>query len=261
MKKTIYLFLILVFIILSCTTLKDNKDFKELNKIVLDNDVPVLLLLPENISSPASCVIIIHGFTGKKEEWLEYNGYYSGGSLLSGLLNENIAVLLMDLPYHGERSNYNIRYGDLLRIMEKNPDMFYKKTVSDIREVVNYLETREDINSECIGLLGYSMGGLITYLAINDEPRIKTAVSCVSPVLRHEKDDPNAPYNNINNFADKNVLMLMARNDINYSVEDAEWLYSLLPAKNKDLELYDSGHKLPAKYTKRIINWFRNYLN
>ena len=61
-------------------------------------------------------------------------------------------------------------------LLDRGPDMVYD-TVLDIMRLVDYLETRPDVDASRIGLGGFSKGGIETYLATAVEPRIAAAVA------------------------------------------------------------------------------------
>jgi len=46
--------------------------------------------------------------------------------------------------------------------------------------LIDYLETRDDVDPKRIGLIGISKGGMETYLAAAADPRIAVAVPCIS---------------------------------------------------------------------------------
>ena len=66
--------------------------------------VPAMLLLPAGSEAPHPCVIAVHGFTDKKEAWIEINGYTKGGNVSLGLLRNGYAVLALDMYHHGENN-------------------------------------------------------------------------------------------------------------------------------------------------------------
>ena len=54
---------------------------------------------------------------------------------------------------------------------------FFYDTVLDVMRLVDYLETRPDVDPLRIGLGGFSKGGIETYLAAAIDPRIAAAVA------------------------------------------------------------------------------------
>lgn len=60
-----------------------------------------------------------------------------------------------------------------------NEHPFLYDTVWDLMRLVDYLETREDIDSKRIGMIGFSKGGMETYLTAAVDPRVAVAVPCI----------------------------------------------------------------------------------
>jgi dienelactone hydrolase len=56
---------------------------------------------------------------------------------------------------------------------------FLYDTVWDVMRLVDYLETRADVDRARIGLIGFSKGGMETYLTAAVDKRIRTAVPCI----------------------------------------------------------------------------------
>jgi alpha-beta hydrolase superfamily lysophospholipase len=57
---------------------------------------------------------------------------------------------------------------------------FYYDTVWDLWRLVDYLETRDDIDTKNIGMIGFSMGGIQTYLAAAADERVKVIVPAIA---------------------------------------------------------------------------------
>ena len=133
------------------------------------------------------------------------------------------------------------------------------ETVVDYRRAIDYLETRSDINSGKIGVIGYSMGGNLTFLLTAVEPRIKSAVACVTPVINCQLCG-DAAHNFAKEIGNRPFLMLMGRLDQLYSKDDAQQLYNLIPGPIKELVFYDTGHQLPPEYTTKAANWHKEHL-
>ncbi len=52
----------------------------------------------------------------------------------------------------------------------------------------------------------------------------------------------------------------MGRTDTMCPVAHAEELQSLIPSPVKDQIFFDAGHKLPANYVPRAVEWFKQHL-
>ena len=60
------------------------------------------------------------------------------------------------------------------RTGKENP--FLYDTVWDVLRLLDYLETRDDVDAQHIGLIGFSKGGMETYLAAAVDKRIAVAI-------------------------------------------------------------------------------------
>lgn len=223
--------------------------------------VPALLATPASGEGPFPVVLLLHGLTGDKSNWLDNDGFTHGGIIAAGLLEKGYAVMALDAQYHGDRAVYNdyidpgemvfrrgwgVRYAGLL-----------EQSIVDYRRAIDYLETRDDIDASRLGILGYSMGGHMSFMLGALEPRVKVVVACVVPAT---PGFPAGAFQFARDLGDKPLIMMMAKQDQFYTVEQAEWLYSLVPGDNKALNLFDSGHSLPVEYTTQSIDWLVEHL-
>jgi len=142
--------------------------------------VPVLLMRPEKLKKKLPAVIVLHGTGGSKEgqkQWLAH------------LAKRGMIGVAIDGRYHGERAGdkkgteaYNAA---ILRAWkakdgEKHEHPFYYDTCWDVWRTIDYLETRDDIDPERIGLIGFSKGGIETWLAGAVDARVKVAVPAIA---------------------------------------------------------------------------------
>jgi dienelactone hydrolase len=217
------------------------------------------LLVPDKAakgSHPA--VLELHGYTDRKEAWLETNGYSKGGSVTRKLIDHGYIVLAIDLPYHGARLP-DARVPEQGKLVLDNWSQFFNAALSDIGKSIDYLVKIKGVARDKIGLVGYSLGGMISYSIANTDSRIRALATCVAPPDRG-KPYPGAPHENIANLENTPVLVIAATQDHNYVIEDAQWFYEILPSKNKDFVIYESTHSLPAEYSTQVERWFLHYL-
>jgi dienelactone hydrolase len=146
-----------------------------------DNRVPGILLKTNAPSTSAMSrrpvVIALHGTGGNKE---------SQRALLTDLARVGFVGVAIDGRYHGARGKStstlkNAAYMDaILRAFREGKEHpFFFDTVWDVMRLIDYLETRDDIDPKRIGLIGFSKGGVETYLAAATDPRIAVAVPCI----------------------------------------------------------------------------------
>lgn len=225
-----------------------------------DGKVPGLLAIPPKGEAPFPVVLLLHGVTGNKRQWLD-DDFTHGGEVSAGLLDQGYAVLALDAQYHGDRAVYNdfLDAGEM--VFQKGWGVRYAnmltQSVVDYRRAIDYLSTRSDIDASRIGLLGYSMGGHMAFILGAVEERIKATVACVVP---HMAQMPMAPTAFARDMGADPLLMMMARKDRFYTAEQAQALFDAVPGDAKSIRFFDSGHSLPAEYATEATQWLTSNL-
>jgi dienelactone hydrolase len=134
-----------------------------------------ILLAHASATGRRPAVIVLHGTGVKKEDQL---------ALLRTLADRGLTGIAIDARYHGERAKTNQGtdeyIGALLQAYRSgvgHPYMY--DTVWDTMRLVDYLQTRSDIDPMRIGLLGMSKGGTEAYLSAAVDPRIAVTVPII----------------------------------------------------------------------------------
>jgi dienelactone hydrolase len=231
--------------------------------------VPGYLEMPAEKTSPRPCVLLLHGWSGSKDHFWKDGGYISGGEVRRSLLAAGYAVLALDAQCHGDRIAANdfapvnhYRDPDVEGLQRKgyfSQQEIYIQTTRDYRRAIDYLESRTDIDTTRIGMLGYSMGGAQTFLLTGVDPRIRAAVSCCAPADT-SRFSPIAPQNFTAAIGDRPFLMIMGRTDTMCPVPSAQGVLDLIPSTRKQLVFLEAGHRLPADYVPQAIEWLREHL-
>jgi dienelactone hydrolase len=137
--------------------------------------VPGILVKQTKSSGRRPVVVALHGTGGNKEGQL---------ALLKELAGLGFIAVAIDGRYHGERTKAgkgSAEYSESIlrayRTGREHP--FLYDTVWDVLRLIDYLETREDVDAKRIGLIGFSKGGMETYLAAAVDPRVAVAVPCI----------------------------------------------------------------------------------
>jgi dienelactone hydrolase len=137
--------------------------------------VPGILVKQPKSVGRRPVVIALHGTGGNKEGQL---------ALLKELAGMGFIGVAIDGRYHGERSkagkgsaDYNEAILRAYRTGHEHP--FLYDTVWDVLRLIDYLETRADVDAKRIGLIGFSKGGMETYMAAAVDPRVAVAVPCI----------------------------------------------------------------------------------
>jgi len=226
--------------------------------------VMACLFLPKNATPPYQTVIYFPTsdsvfFRSSKD----IESYYEVSMFLSFILKSGRAVLYPVykgtferggpefLPLHmGEESH---RYTE-----------FVIQVVKDFKRCIDYLETRQDIDSKKIALYGVSWGGALGAIIPAVEERVTTSV-----LLGGALDGQGRPEANQINYVTRvrtPTLMLNGKYDsaAGTSFETGiKPMFDLLgtPAGHKELKLYDTDHVPPRnEYIKEILAWLDRYL-
>jgi fermentation-respiration switch protein FrsA (DUF1100 family) len=140
-----------------------------------DQRVPGILLIKKELMSDGvrhPAVVVLHGTGGKKEKEL---------GILKKLAEQGFVAVAIDGRFHGERGTYADYNAAIAKAFaDGNSHPLYYDTVWDILRLIDYLQSRPDVDGKRIGLIGYSKGGIETYLAAAVDPRIAVAVPCIA---------------------------------------------------------------------------------
>jgi dienelactone hydrolase len=148
--------------------------------------VPGLLVKPSAAQEARRPVVIaLHGTGGNKEGQLP---------LLDELAAKGFVAVAIDGRYHGARipsGKGSKEYVDAMlqtwRTGKGKP--FLYDTVWDVLRLLDYLTMRPDVDAMRIGVIGFSKGGMETYLAAAIDERIAVAVPCIGvQSFRHALD-------------------------------------------------------------------------
>jgi dienelactone hydrolase len=142
--------------------------------------VPTIVLSPAKVTGKLPAVIVLHGTGGTKDSQLGF---------MKELVKRNFIGVAIDARYHGGRSggakgaaayNQAIAKAWLTKPGMPMEHPFYYDTVWDLWRLVDYLETRDDVDAKNLGMIGFSMGGIETWLAASVDDRIKVAVPAIA---------------------------------------------------------------------------------
>ena len=141
-------------------------------------------------------------------------------------------------------------------------DLFIK-WVQDFQRIVDYLETREDIDHNKLSYYGFSMGGFVSPLILSNEYRLKTAILYVAGLSSRQYLPEVDPLNFVPRVT-LPVLMLNGKYDDAVPLETSQKpFYENLgtPVAHKKWIVYDNGHSVPRQeLIKESLNWLDKYL-
>jgi dienelactone hydrolase len=141
---------------------------------------------------------------------------------------------------------------------------FQIKWVQDLSRTIDYLETREDINSDGLGFYGLSWGGGVAPIVLAVEDRIDAAVLNVGGLDDVYQYLPEAdPFTFVTHVHDP-VLMLNGEYDIVFPLETSQKpMFELLGTDPEHKKHYvtSAGHLVPRDVLIReTLDWFDRYL-
>jgi dienelactone hydrolase len=143
--------------------------------------VPGILLKSSNSQGRRPVVIAMHGTGGSKVNEMPF---------LRKLAAAGFIAIAIDGRYHGERSaagNGTVDYENAIVKAWREAGTngkptehpLYFDTVWDIMRLIDYLQSRDDVDPNRIGLYGVSKGGIEAYLAAAMDKRVAVAVPCI----------------------------------------------------------------------------------
>lgn len=138
--------------------------------------VPGLLLKPKGSTGRQPVVIVLHGTGGSKD---------GQRPLLKKLADRGLIAVAIDGRYAGHRvpanqagaAAYRTAIFEAWKTGKGYP--FLYDTVWDVLRLIDYLETRNDVDPKRIGAIGFSKGGMELYLAAAVDPRLAAVVPCI----------------------------------------------------------------------------------
>jgi len=240
-----------------------NEDYEGANKQkiifkgVNNSQVPSLLIVPKDGQLTHPIVLIADGLGGEKNWWVDDESFSLGGLVTKSLLKKGFAVMVCDAVFHGERSWENDfssqpwpwTYPYTFRHIVIQTGIEY-------RRAIDYLTTRADIDTSRIGMMGVSMGGVITFALSSIDSRIKSAIAGLTPPFKEYEFQSIAPSTFASRVQVNSFLMFIGTNDELYSTQEARKLFGMISVKNKEFIEYNTGHHVSKEYADMASKWF-----
>jgi dienelactone hydrolase len=147
------------------------------------------------------------------------------------------------------------------------PNSNYREHViqwmQELGRSVDYLETRDDLDTARLAYYGYSWGGRLASIALALEPRFDAAVLYVAG-YGQERPFPEVDEVTYSPRVSTPVLMLSGRYDDVFPLEThSRPMYDRLgtPAEHKRFVVSDGGHFVPrTQLIEETLNWLDRYL-
>ncbi|MRH42671.1 prolyl oligopeptidase family serine peptidase [Aquibacillus halophilus] len=167
------------------------RDEYVLEKWLLDlngvDKVPAYFVRPLNQQGPFPTILFNHSHGGQyhigKNELLQGNTYLEEPSYAEELTKMGYAVLCIDAWGFGSRMGRS--EGELFKEMLLNGKVLWGQMVYDSIRAIDYLTTRDDVDSTRIGTMGMSMGSVMSWWLAALDTRIKVCVDICGLVDFH----------------------------------------------------------------------------
>ncbi|MCK5703447.1 MAG: hypothetical protein KAI29_19955, partial [Cyclobacteriaceae bacterium] len=222
-----------------------------------DERLPMYLFLPENGKPPYQTIIHFRStypFTINKDS----DAFMDRFAASSPLYKNGRAVLIPVYKGSFERSDGKFMeeyFNNMESTNYKDLMIMWNK---DIGRCIDYLETRDDIDTEKLAYYGVSLGAANGAIIPAVEKRIKTAVLTVAG-LWHANIFPEVDQINFLPRVTIPVLMINGKYDHIFPMESSQKpMFELLgtPPENKKQFIYEHGHHIPNNIIIReTLNW------
>jgi len=215
---------------------------------VAGDSVPAILQCPAS-EEPLSAVLLLHGFSSRKERMAD--------SIGRALAARHVASLAIDLPLHGARDAgfEGISFQNPVAVMQK-----WRRAIREAHAGLAYLEAHDAVDGARIGIAGYSLGAyLATEVAAENALAHAVALAAggdlpaqmpFAPLVRSVADPRRA----VRKLAGRPLLMINGRFDRTIRPEDAQSLFDAA-SEPKELRWYDGGHWPPQSAIDAVAEW------
>ena len=222
-----------------------------------------LLYIPNDVDPPFETVIYWGGggILTRRSADEKYPGYFSF------LVRSGRAVIqpIFKGAYERDDPNFSTTQSSLIANSEGTKFRDYKiKWVQDLSRTIDYLETRDDIDSDRLGYYGHSWGGEEAPIVLAVEDRIDAAVLNVGGFRTYRRFLPEVDPLNFVTRVRTPVLMLNGEYDIVFPLSTSQQpMFALLGTdpKHKKHYITPASHIVPRDVLIReTLDWFDHYL-
>jgi formylglycine-generating enzyme required for sulfatase activity/dienelactone hydrolase len=228
------------------------------------------LFLPRNAAPPYQAVVYFPGGAARYQpSSAEIEDYFEFPVFLSYIVKNGRAVLFPVYKGTFERMDPSLAAIAMGRGTHRYAE-YVVQIVKDFRRSVDYLETRDDIDSEKLAYYGMSWGGILGAIVPAVEDRVRASVLVAAGLAvnleGHSVIDYRPVANPVNYLPRVRVptLMINGRYDTLLPLEPSiRPMFELLgtPAEHKELRLFDTDHIPPRnEFIKGTLEWLDRYL-
>jgi formylglycine-generating enzyme required for sulfatase activity/dienelactone hydrolase len=220
-----------------------------------DERVPAFVFLPKNAKPPYQTLVYSPGAGAVSSTFASMDGF----NRMEFIIRSGRAVI------------YPIYIGTFNRRLPPTTSEIEQKERSvrrfqDLRQTVEYLMSRSDLDASKLAYVGASVGAGVAPVMVSLEPRFRTAVLFEGGLYQRPVGPPETDALNFLPRVRVPVLMLNGRYDYTFPVDSSQkpyfqWLGT--PEKDKRHVLYDAAHDVMVNRTevvKEVLSWLDQYL-
>ena len=215
--------------------------------------VPAILQLPQ-LDTPVPAVLLLHGFTSRKEAMAT--------SIGRALFEQGVASLAIDLPMHGQRNgaDHPLSTANPMALVDS-----WHRALHEAGLAVAYLAEHRGIDSARIAIAGYSLGAYLSVCLAADDPRI-CAVALTAggdlpasipflPLVRTIVD----PCDAVQHLSGRPLLLMNGKGDPRILPAQVNRLFAAA-GEPKEQRWYDGGHWPPPSAMNDVAEWLASRL-
>ncbi|MBO0460874.1 MULTISPECIES: alpha/beta hydrolase family protein [unclassified Enterococcus] len=229
--------------------------------------VPAIYVYPTKKEEPLPVVIYLHSHGGDfslgKSELLKGASYFVEPSFAQALTSMGYGVWTIDAWGFEERGG--VAESELFKRFLLTGRTLWGMRLFDVLSLIDYLETREDIDAQRIATIGLSMGGLLSWWTSALDERVKVCIDLagqveVESLLKHQMLDCHGYYYYVpdllteyttlaiqQKIAPRKRLTIVGKNDRMCLAEGVTHL-------NKHLALYYQKLGVPTNFQGYALN-------
>jgi len=227
-----------------------------------DERIIANLFLPKNVAPPYQTVIYFPGSASLfQNSSKDLNSYYEYPVFLSFIVKNGRAALYPVYKGTFERRDDALA---LIHMGEKSHRFteYLIQLVKDFKRCIDYLETRQDIDSNKLAYYGMSWGGVLGAIIPAVEERLEASVLLAGGLFELGRPEAN-PINYVTRVKTP-TLMINGRYDTIFPYETSiKPMFDLLgtPDEHKEIKLYETDHIASRnEFIKEILAWLDRYL-
>ena len=215
------------------------------------------LLLRPAAEGRFPCVLLLHALTSNKEAMIRLFG--------RALAAQGLASLALDAHLHGERKTGSAEQLGPLEYLG-----LARESIVEYRQALDTLQTRTDVDSGRVGLLGYSLGAMMGSILAGVDERVKASVLMVGgdmvrahlqriPGFLRGAAEPFSPVNFVSRISPRPVFFINGKWDSTVPRSAASLLHEAA-REPKQVLWADAGHILPPEVAAQGVEWLAREL-